>query len=176
MVRRTIHLLTLVGLVCLVASACGYTPQRYATESGSKTRVAVKSLRNDTYQPGVDLLVSDAIRRQLLSRGGMRMVADPEAADVVISGKVSSIRTRSKSVSSVVLALEFTATMTLDLDLDMKNGVRVKLDPGTFRDSEIYLASADVEAGRKNRIEALRRLASLLAVRVLDTIEREVAR
>ena len=36
--------------------------------------------------------------------------------------------------------------------------------------TELYLASADLEAGRKNRREALRRVADVLAARVHDAL------
>ena len=37
-------------------------------------------------------------------------------------------------------------------------------------ETEIYLASSDVEAGRKNREEALRRISQILAGRIVEAI------
>ena len=50
-------------------------------------------------------------------------------------------------------------------------GKRLKLDRFSLSESEIYLASADVQIGRKNRDEALRRLSALLADRIYDEID-----
>ena len=44
-----------------------------------------------------------------------------------------------------------------------------------MRETEFYLTSADVEAQRKNREEALRRLAGLLATRFFDAVSEGVA-
>jgi hypothetical protein len=46
----------------------------------------------------------------------------------------------------------------------------IPLDPRSLRETERYLASADVGALHRNRAEALRRLASLIAVRVHDEV------
>jgi hypothetical protein len=45
------------------------------------------------------------------------------------------------------------------------------LDPRTLSETELYLASADVEITRTNRLEALRHLSDVLASRVADTLE-----
>lgn len=161
-------------LMALWVVGCGYRPLRYQDASGERPRVAIETLENDTFDAGVDLIFTGAIRREFLSRGGLRLVTDPKKADLVVKGVIDSIRTRSKSVSSVVLALEYTMTVTLDLRFERRDGIDIDLDRNTFRDSEIYLASADVEAGRKNREEALRRVAGLLATRVRDAVDREL--
>ena len=41
---------------------------------------------------------------------------------------------------------------------------------------EIYFASADLEATRKNRSEAIHRVAGLVAERVVDAVDLEVKR
>jgi hypothetical protein len=157
-----------------LALGCGYQVLRRGTASPEARRVAIETLENDSTEPGLELMVTDAIRRELLSRGGVLLVSDPGDADLVVEGRVMPVQTRTQSFSSVVLALEYTLTLTLDLKLRRADGRRLDLDPLSLRDREIYLASADVEAGRKNRQEALRRVAGLLASRVLDAVDREL--
>jgi hypothetical protein len=134
------------------------------------------TLRNDSEEAGVETLVSDALRREVLKRGGLRLVGDPAAADFVIRGRVQPLYTRSRSFSAAVLSVEYQVTLSLDVVVERKSGDPLKLDSGTMRDSEVYLASADVEVGRKNREEALRRLSEMLAARVHDRIDQEVVR
>ena len=50
------------------------------------------------------------------------------------------------------------------------------IDPRTTRETERYLASADVEALQKNRQEALRQAAALLAGRVYDALYETLVR
>ena len=46
----------------------------------------------------------------------------------------------------------------------------VRIDEESMHDTERYLASADIEATRKNRGEAMRRMAAVLAARVHDMV------
>jgi hypothetical protein len=61
-------------------------------------------------------------------------------------------------------------SLTLDLHARRADGSEIPLDSRSLRETERYLASADVAALRRNREEALRRLASLIAVRVHDEV------
>jgi hypothetical protein len=60
--------------------------------------------------------------------------------------------------------------MVLDLAAVRSDGTPLYLGKRSLTESEFYLASADVEAMRKNRQEALRRVAGLLAQRVHDSL------
>ena len=74
-------------------------------------------------------------------------------------------------------AIEFSVSMTLELELVLPDGERgPAIDPFALRERELYLASLDVEVSRKNREEALRRLAALLAARVRIELETLAAR
>ena len=59
--------------------------------------------------------------------------------------------------------------MTIALKVSRRDGTEVPIDSGSLTESEIYLASSDVEAGRKNREEAMRRISMVLAGRFLDS-------
>ena len=61
---------------------------------------------------------------------------------------------------------------SLAVDVERRDGTRIPLDPLSLRSSEVYLTSADVEAGRKNRVESLRRVSDVLAVRIVDALDR----
>ena len=154
----------------VAAAGCGYQLVDYARPESGGRRVALPTLRNDSYEPGVELLVADALRREFLRRGAFQLTDDPAAADLVVSGSVLPIRTSSSSFSSVVLALEYQVSLSLELYARRADGSEIPLDSRSLRETERYLASADVAALRRNREEALRRLASLLAVRVHDEV------
>lgn len=158
-------------LAVVLATACGYKVVRYDEDARGPTRVTIKTFENDTAEPGVELLVTEALRREFLSRGGMRLVADAGQADLVIRGSVPDIDTKSRSFSDVVLALEYELTLHILLRIEARKGQSLAVDSLSLQDSEVYLSSADVEVGRKNREEALRRVAQLLASRVHDTLE-----
>ena len=115
---------TLVFMVC-AAAGCGYQLVDYARPEGGTRRVALPTLRNDSYEPGIELLVADALRREFLRRGAFQLIEDPEAADMVISGSVPPLLTTSTSFSSAVLALEFQVSLTLVLQAKRADGSEV---------------------------------------------------
>ena len=63
-----------------------------------------------------------------------------------------------------------TAAASLSLEVSAPGGGVVDVDRASLTGTELYLASADVEAGRKNRREALQRIADVLAARVHDAL------
>ena len=164
-------------LACLVGAAgCAYSLVRYDGALGEVRSVAIDTPRNDSYEPGIELTVADALRREFLRRGGARLVEDSHAADLVLVGRVLPIEAHSRSFSSVIFALEYEVVLAIELAARRPDGSEVPVDARALRESERYLASADAEAQRKNRQEALRQAASVLAGRVYDTLSESLAR
>lgn len=156
-----------VALLSLALAGCGYALAGSGVAAGS---VAIQTPRNDSFQPGLEYVVADALRRELLRRKGGALVEDPGRADLVLSGRVLPLEIRPQSLSSAILAREQEVTLALDLRAVRRDGRPLPLSLGTLRESDRYLASADVEAERKNRDEVLRRLADVLATRFLDDV------
>ena len=149
---------------------CGYKVVRYGGGLGEVRTVSVRTPENESFEPGVEFMVADALRREFLRRGAVRLTDDPSQADLVLSGSVLPINTAGRSFSSVVLTLEYEVTLRLELKAERADGNQVGIDPRALRETERYLASADVEATRKNRQEALHRLSTVLAGRVHDAL------
>jgi len=170
--------MTVAALVTLALSlgACGYQLVRTGQSLGPDVdRVAVTPLLNNSYEPGVEVIMSDALRREFLQRGGVQVVAEPARADLVVGGAVFPIETRVSATSAVSAALEYQIGMEIQMSAARRNGAAVALEPPTFSAWELYLSSSDVEAERKNRLEAIRRLATVLAVRVHDALVTKLA-
>lgn len=173
--------LALAGAVAVLVAVgtlpgcAGYHVVGGAEGLGDVRRVAVQPLANRSYEPGIERLVTDALVREFQRRGGATVVRDPAAADLVLSGVVRPVVTRSRSFSSVELALEFEVELAVELEARRADGSSVEIDASLLQDWELYLASADVEVERKNRDEALRRLAALLATRVHDALSERLA-
>ena len=161
--------------LALLCGGCSYKQVKYGQALGDARQVSIQTLANDSDEPGIEMMVSEALRREFLRRGAVSLVADAQDADLVLSGRVLRIRTQPRSFSAVVLALEYSVTLQIDIQVAMRDGERVPIDSRSLRETEIYLASSDLEAGRKDRDEALRRISSLLAARVYDAIYMEVA-
>lgn len=157
----------LPGLV--TSSGCGYRMVRSTDGLGSARSVSIVTLRNDSSQPGVERLVSEALRKEFLKRGQLRVVSNPSDADLVVRGTVLPFVILAESVSSVAGALEYTVTLQLHLRVEGHEGFAFKVPD--MVSSAIYPASADLEATRKNRTEALRHISDALASRALDSVE-----
>jgi len=153
-----------------LALACGYTWAGSETALGS---VAVRTPQNDSTEAGLEFVVADALRREVLRRSGASLVEDPASADWVVSGRVMPVRIEPASLSPIVLTLEYQLTLTLDLRARTADGREVLGLPRDMRESELYLSSSDIEAERKNRGEALQRVSRLLAARFLDQLGEE---
>jgi len=149
-----------------IAAGCGYSLVGTGGSLGDVRTVAIPTLRNDSWEPGAEYVVADALRREFLRRQGVRLVEDASRADLVLGGRVRTVRSRAASVDSLVLALEWELTVELDIEARRANGSAVPIDREALRDSDRYLASADQEVTRKNRSETLRRIAGVLAGRV----------
>jgi RNase P/RNase MRP subunit p29 len=169
-VLRARVLLALLG-VFPVAAGCGYSLVRYQGGLGEVHSVAVDTPSNDSSEPGLGLMVADALRSEFLRRQAARVVEDPARADLVLGGRVLPFRARGLAYSSVALVLEYEVTLEVELRATRPDGSVVPIDGRALRETERYLASADVEALRKNRQEALRRAASVVAGRVVDALQ-----
>lgn len=159
------------GVLCVLAlTGCGYSVVRYSGALGDIRSVAVVTPENDSAEPGAEFVVADALRREFLQRGAVRLVEDPAAADLVLAGHVLAVSAHGQSFASTSFALEFKISLRLTLDATRRDGGRVPIGARAMRESERYLSSADAEALRKNREEALRRAAQVLAGRVYDSL------
>ena len=156
--------------VGVVASAVGCGYQLVGTRSASELTIAVVTLTNDSVEPGIEFTLTRALRQAFLRRAMPRLVSDPAQADLVLRGRVLPLDIRAGSFDTVALALEYRVEVTLALDLQDASGRQIRIDPAALKEAEVYLASADAEAARKNRQEALRRIADLLAGRIHDSI------
>jgi hypothetical protein len=160
------------SLAFLAAVGCGYTWIGGPGETGLG-RVAVATPENGSSHAGLEFVVADALRREVLRRAGADLVEPSEPADWVVSGRVLPLRIAPASLSPIVLTLEYELTLALDLHARSSGGREVTGEGREFSETERFLTSADVEAQRKNRGEALRRVSRLLAERFLDRLEEQ---
>ena len=172
MYRLARALRPLLALVALLAGGCfaGYEIVRYENALGDLRTIAIKGLENESFEPGVEAIVSDALVTEFMRRGALELIDDPGAADLVIDGAVADVRIQSRTFSSIQFALEYAVTLRLRLEVSRRDGTKVELDDRSLQESELYFASADVETMRKNREEAMRRVSMILAGRVHDSL------
>jgi hypothetical protein len=145
-------------LLGLAQAGCGYTLQNSHNELLEKQgieRIYVKPLTNNTYKPGVENTVYNALIRTILTHRRVRLVTEPSSADAVLTGIVtqaqfgvtgtssanglypvtlSSDKAQIKhygpspdsDLSRISIATIYTATLGCDLTLDRRIEVRGK--------------------------------------------------
>ena len=119
-VCRLFMLSTHVSALCLflvLLGACGYqfrvegagpTIGGAAAASSSTSpppRLVVRTLENRTFEPNLEIRYTNYLRHEFSSGSGAQVVADSEAADLVLSGQILSI---------LLPTLSFTQTTTLE--------------------------------------------------------------
>lgn len=154
-------------------SGCGYGFVRYEGSLVGLDTLAIRTPSNESMEPGLDVTVAEALRREALRRGGPRLVS--KDADLVLAGSVQPLRVEQSSFSSVLLALEYRVTLSVELRAIGRDGRARLAQPISVSESDRFLASPDVEVLRKNRDEVLRRLATLLAERCFDALYEALA-
>jgi hypothetical protein len=157
----------------LILVSCGYALVGEGSGGHVLGRVAVHTPENESGHAGVELVVADALRREVLRRAGAQLVEDAANADWVVSGRVLPLQVSAASLSPIVLTLEYQLSLSLELRALARDGREVKGDAHELRETERFLSSGDAEAQRKNRQEALHRVSRLLAARFLDHLGEE---
>jgi len=157
--------------LALAATGCGYAFVGSSGGGHSLGRVAVQTPENGSGHAGIEFVVADALRREVLRRAGAELVEDEASADWVVGGRVLPLKIVPASLSPVVLTLEYQLSLSLDLHARARDGREVTGSDREMNESERFLSSGDAEALRKNRSEALRRVSRVLAARFLDRLD-----
>jgi len=159
-------------ILCLAVASfgCGYHVVGRSGSLEGIQRVTIQTFQNSSFEPGYELDMTEAFLQEFHRRGTVEVVSDPSQADLVLSGTVLPIKSDSDSYSSSALALEYKLTVKVKVSAVLGNGTSAQLGPGTFTEQERYLASSDIEVARKNKKEALRKVASSIAGQVHDAL------
>lgn len=158
------------------AAGCGYQLSQVPSAGQAPVTVDLPTFENDTLEPGIEMVLGAALRREFSRAGRTRWVDDSATASYTLRGRILSVNTASRTLTQGVRAIEFTVTVRLEAVL-LRNadGRKLRLDSLSKSAEEIYLASFDLGISRKNRNEALRQIAALLADRLYADVDRLTA-
>lgn len=129
MLNRSVVFSSALAAACgLMLGACGYqfrvegagptiggAPS--ATSSTPAPRVVVRTLENKSFEPNLEVRLTNYIRHEFSSGSGAQVVSDSEAADLVLSGSILSV---------VLPTLSFTQTTTLESRAEVIVTVKVE--------------------------------------------------
>jgi Lipopolysaccharide-assembly len=115
-------------IAVLLSTGCGYQfrvegpgPTIGASPSAASPipppRVAIRVLRNASFEPNLEVRFTNYIRHEFSSGSGAQVVPEGEEADLILSGDILSV---------IVPTLSFTQTTTLESRTEVVIGVRVE--------------------------------------------------
>lgn len=129
-----------VGLAVLVGSGCGYTlrgnTRPYFENKGIRT-LYVAPVKNNSFKPGVEIVVYNALRKRVAQGGYVRIVDSPQNADAQFIASVQQAQ-----------YLPFALTSVKDIG-PTNNG------PSSVQVASLYEATLQVQFELKDRSSAL---------------------
>ena len=72
--------LVALAIIQLAGSGCGYKLIDYSEPIAGLGSVAIQTFKNESYEPGVEFVVADALRREFLRRGALILVCNRGAS------------------------------------------------------------------------------------------------
>ena len=125
-------------LLTIVLSSCGYNLRgntRVFFEQNNIERLYVNSVKNNSYQPGIEIVVYNALRKRIAQGGYVKLVDRPEGADAIIDATVneatnvpgatslaSQLTPLNKGSNSVLVASSYTANLIIKFALRTVKG------------------------------------------------------
>jgi len=137
-------------VLCVISAGCGY---QFSVEGagpviggsadrvaqGPPVRLAVHTLKNNTFEPALEFKYTGYLRRTFKSGGGAEIVEDEPSADYILDGAILSVSFPS---------LAFSQTQTQASRVKVKVSVRVKdRKTGKVRWSQTGTGSAEFYVG-----------------------------
>ncbi len=156
-------------ILLLGAGACGYHREGRGTNLPTTIHtISVPTFRNDTFEAGLEAVVSDALRRQIAVHKYVK-TRDPETADVIVVGVISKFNNKPISFSRGDYAAEYRASIQARVKLVTRKGEVLWSDDG-ISDFSDYYATSDIFQSELNKKEAIDHIAKKMARDIHDRI------
>ncbi len=143
-------------LFVLILSGCGYNlrgTERPFFEANGIKKVYIRPVRNDSYQPGIEIQVFNAIRKRLGAGGYVQIVDQESEANATLAAVVRTATMAPAGVTTadqilplqtgpqnVQIATSYNASLTLGFEL-VRTYPSTSLWGGSFSRSQIFQAS-----------------------------------
>ena len=126
-------------LSATAASACGYT---LAGRGGSLPahirRIGVPMFQNESSTPDLDRVVTEAVQRELRSRGKYIVVSDATGVDAVLTGTIRPLDFKVAAFTDQRLASAYSITLQASVEFKDVKDSKVACCPGGVRVTEQF--------------------------------------
>jgi hypothetical protein len=89
----------IVAAICLLVFGCGYSHATSRLTDDYRT-IAVPAFKNESFEPDIQIRVTNLLIRELNADGRLRVVDEPAAADLVLRGVITDFEAHAVSYSA----------------------------------------------------------------------------
>ena len=182
--RASHHFAFFICALCTAFAGCGY---QFRVEGAGPTiggapapaahttapRMLIQNFKNSTTEPNLEVKYTAYTRREFSAGGGVHVVADSEAPDLVLIGQVTSVVIPTLAFT-LQGTLESRVTVRVDASVEDARTKKVVWRQGATASSEFFVTN-DLQFNRILQLRALeqagRLIAEDLATRFLSFLE-----
>ena len=144
------------GLCLMALYGCGYTFQGSGSDLPPDVkRIAIPFAENDSTEPGLSTVVTEALRDQFDKYGVITVVDENENPDAVLTVKILAVQRQTGTVTSTTQsALQLDTVLTMSAELKRPNNQllwqnpKLKISKSVSADkSSVVTSSADFASG-----------------------------
>jgi len=171
MTRQNLVWLSAICLALLFLAGCGYRPlgRGAVPAGGERPAVAIPVFGNNSTEIGLESLFANSFIETFGRSQALRIVHQPERADLVLEGEISSVAYSSVAFFDINRSLVRRVTIRVDLQLRRRStGKVVWKDQGIVQ--EDYVVDQTYQEGEALRDMGIRRGAFTLARKMLDKV------
>ncbi|MFH1858501.1 MAG: LptE family protein [Candidatus Omnitrophota bacterium] len=164
MSRRTAAALLVWGL--LLSPGCGYT-LKTVPPYGLQT-LFVETFRNDTFEPGLEIDLTNGVIERFLYDGTLRVVPKQEA-DAVLKGKITKFQREVLRSTSADEVLEYRLILTTEFSLwDNRTQKTLWEEKNFVADTGFFVSGSSEKSEEKATQKAITELARRIVDRVVE--------
>ena len=158
-----IRILLIISM--LLFGACGYhwVGKETHVPSGVNS-IAIPTFVNETFEPGIEILFTQAFLREFIQDRRVRVV-DKREADSVLDGVIKHFTTTPVSFDRSGIATEYQTTLIIDLTLKKGTG-EVLWRQKDLRETRWYRASTNAVTSEANKAAAIQQIGGFVAERI----------
>jgi hypothetical protein len=149
-----------------VGTGCGY---RFAGEgfgpSSEIRSIAIPTFNNETYEAGIETIVTNALLKELIKDRRLDVVGQNEA-DAIMEGTVTSFTTSSVAYDPSGVVLEYRTWVTLNVIVKRNRRGEILWSERGLSESDVYRVSSDILFTEGEKERAIQTIAEKLARRI----------
>ncbi|UCD71198.1 MAG: LptE family protein [Syntrophobacterales bacterium] len=161
-----VHFLFSIIFFLSMGTGCGY---QFGGEgfgpSPDIRSIAIPTFTNETYEAGIETIVTNAILRELIKDRRLKVVGVDEA-DAIMEGTVTSFAISSVAYDPTGVVSEYRTSVALDVIVKGKKKGEILWNKRGLLESDVYRVSSDVLLTEAEKERAIQKIAEELAGRI----------